>query len=82
MKIKLAKGHLSDKKCETITLKDIEERLKEEGTAFYYFDNENPHKDLVELVEKLEEKGYSVYFKEVKYGLDDHDYIYEIHILA
>ncbi len=81
MKIKLAKEHLDDKKSETITLKDIEKRLKEEGSAFYYFDNENPHKDLVALVEKLEEKGYSVYFKEVKFGLNDSDYIYEAHIL-
>jgi len=80
MKLKLAKENFEEKSKE-ISDKDIEKKLKEEGSVIYYFDQENPHKDLVELVEKFEDKGYSVYLKEVKYGLDDNDYIYEIHIL-
>ncbi len=81
MKLKLAKQSLEDKSSESVTLKEILDALKENGSKIYYFDNENPHKDLVELVEKLEDKDYSVYLKEVKYGLDDNDYIYEMHIL-
>ncbi|RUM65769.1 MAG: hypothetical protein DSZ06_04540 [Sulfurospirillum sp.] len=81
MKLKLAKENLVDSENETITLKDILNTLKQNGSAIYYFDNENAHKDLVELVEKLEDKDYSVYFEEVKFGLNDNDYIYEMHIL-
>lgn len=47
----------------------------------FYFDKENSHKDLVALVEHFEEKDFSVYLREVKYGLDEADYMYEVHIL-
>jgi hypothetical protein len=80
MKLKLAKEKL-DGKSKEITDKEIESALKEKGSVIFYFDQENPHKDLVSLVEKFEDKGYSVYLKEVKYGLDENDYIYEVHIL-
>jgi hypothetical protein len=46
-----------------------------------YFDKENSHKDLVALVEHFEEKEYSVYLKEVSFGLADDEYLYEMHIL-
>jgi len=52
MKLKLAKQNLEDKTSESVTLKEILDALKENGSKIYYFDNENPHKDLVELVEK------------------------------
>ncbi len=80
MKLKLAKEHV-DGENETVSLKDIEKALKEKSSLILYFDQENAHKDLVELVEKFEEKEYSVYLREVKYGLDENDYIYEVHIL-
>ncbi len=80
MKLKLAKQHIDDE-VRTVSLKDIETLLKEKESAILYFDQENAHKDLVALVEKFEDKDYSVYLKEVKYGLDENDYIYEVHIL-
>ncbi len=80
MKLKLAKQHIDDE-VSTVSLKDIETLLKEKESLILYFDQENAHKDLVALVEKFEEKDYSVYLKEVKYGLDESDYIYEVHIL-
>ena len=80
MELILAKDAL-DHKPKTITLKDIEQDLEESGQKIFYFDQSNAHKDLVELVEYFEDKGSSVYLKEVKYGLDDSDYIYEVHIL-
>jgi len=46
-----------------------------------YFDRENSHKDMVKMVEHFEEKGLSVYLKEVKFGLDEEDYMYEVHIM-
>jgi uncharacterized UPF0160 family protein len=80
MKLKLAKKDI-DSENSSITLKEIEAMVKEKESVILYFDQENPHKDLVSLVEKFEEKDYSVYLKEVKYGLDESDYIYEVHIL-
>jgi hypothetical protein len=81
MKLKLAKQHSDETAADSITLKDIEAMLKEKESLMLYFDQENAHKDLVALVEKFEDKDYSVYLKEVKYGLDENDYIYEVHIL-
>ena len=80
MKLKLAKQHIDDE-VSTVSLKEIEALLKEKESVILYFDQENAHKDLVALVEKFEDKDYSVYLKEVKYGLDENDYIYEVHIL-
>jgi uncharacterized UPF0160 family protein len=80
MKLKLAKKDI-DSENSSITLKEIEAMVKEKESVILYFDQENAHKDLVSLVEKFEEKDYSVYLKEVKYGLDESDYIYEVHIL-
>ena len=34
------------------------------------------------MIEHFEEKGYSVYMREVKYGLDENEFIYEVHIIA
>jgi len=81
MKLKLAKQHNSEESAATITLKDIEGMLKEKKSLILYFDQENAHKDLLTMQEKLEQKDYSVYLKEVKYSLDESDYIYEVHIL-
>jgi len=80
MKLKLAKQHIDDE-VSTVSLKDIGDLLKEKESLILYFDQENAHKDLVSLVEKFEEKDYSVYLKEAKYGLGENDYIYEVHIL-
>ena len=81
MELKLARETLKSKP-KTITLEKIEEVLTKEKDKIFYFDRENSHKDLMDLVDYFEEKGYSVYFREVKYGLDENDYIYEVHILA
>ncbi len=81
MELKLAREDLKSKP-KKITLEKIEEMVKKEGNKIFYFDRENSHKDLMELVDYFEKKGYSVYFREVKYGLDENDYIYEVHILA
>ncbi len=81
MELKLARETLKSKP-KKIDIKKIEEAVAKEGNKIFYFDRENSHKDLMELVDYFEEKGYSVYFREVRYGLDENDYIYEVHILA
>ena len=70
MELKLARAEL-DAKPKTISLEKIEAAV----------DKENTHKQLIALVEHFEEKGLSVYHRTVKYGLDDSDYMYEVHIL-
>ncbi len=78
MELKLARTSLNATPKKT-TLEDIEENL--EKKSIFYFDKDNSHKDLKNLIEYFEDKGYSVYMREVKYGLNDDDFIYEIHIV-
>jgi len=62
--------------------KTYEEFVKEiKPNSFYYFHKETSYKDLKDLIDKLEEDGYSVYFREVKFGLDEGAYMYELHII-
>ena len=62
--------------------KDFEEFIKEiKPNSFFYFHKDTSYKDLKDLIDKLEEKGYSVYFREVKYALDEGSYMYEMHII-
>ncbi len=78
MKLKLARTTLKAKP-KSIELKKIEEELI--NKSIFYFDKDNSHKDMIELIEYFEEKGCSVYMREVKYGLDDNEYVYEVHIV-
>ncbi len=80
MELKLAKQSLNSKQ-KTIKIEDIEKELEKEGQKILYFDESNSHKDLLSLVDYFEQKGYSVYLREIRYGLDDNDYMYELHIL-
>ena len=43
--------------------------------------NQTTHKQLISMVEHFEKKGFSVYHRIVKYGLDESQYCYEVHIL-
>ncbi len=78
MKLKLARASV-DAKPKTIEVDKIEEDLDKK--SIFYFDKENSHKDLKSLVEHFETKEYSVYLREVKFGLDDDEYLYEVHIV-
>ena len=49
--------------------------------SFFYFHKDTSYKNLKDLIDKLEEEGYSVYFREVKYALDEGSYMYELHII-
>jgi predicted PilT family ATPase len=80
MELKLARTAINGKP-RPVQLDKIEETLAKDGQKIFYFDKENSHKDLVSLVEYFEEKAFSVYLREVKYGLDEGDYMYEVHIL-
>ena len=79
MDFKLAKQTL-DSKSSKIYLKQTEEEYTKEG-KIYYFSNENAHKDLLKIVEDFNAKGRNAYLREAKYGLDEKEYIYELHII-
>jgi hypothetical protein len=49
--------------------------------SFFYFSKETSYKDLKDLVDKLQELGYRVMLKEVKFALDEGAYMYELHII-
>lgn len=61
--------------------KKVDIKTIDTNNQILYFDRENSHKDMVKMVEFFEDKGLSVYLKEVKFGLDEEDYMYEVHIM-
>ncbi|NLY04431.1 MAG: hypothetical protein GXZ15_06335 [Campylobacter sp.] len=80
MELKIARSELNAK-SKVISLDTIEAEVKKSGQKIYYFDRENSHKDLISLIEHFESKGMSAYLRTVKYGLDDSEYMYEVHII-
>ena len=80
MEILIARKEL-DSKPKKANFDKLLESLKEKGEEIFYFDRENSHKDMMAVVDKFEEEGFNVHFREVKYGLADEEYIYELHAL-
>jgi len=80
MELKLARTELK-KQPKNISIEKLISEVQKDGDSIFYFDKSNAHKDLLELVNRFEEEGYSVYFKEIRYGLDKDDYMYQVHIL-
>jgi len=80
MDILIARKELSDKP-KKVTLSKIKEEVKKTENEIYYFDRDNSHKNMMSLVDSFENDGYTVYFREVKYGLSDEEYVYEVHIM-
>jgi hypothetical protein len=79
VEFKLAKNELQGK-SKKISVKTMEEEVTGSG-KIYYFDKDNTHKEMMALVEHFENRGNSIYFKEVKFSLDEGDYLYEVHII-
>jgi len=80
MELLFARNELSEKP-KKVQLDKIKEELQKDGEKIFYFDRDNSHKDMMSLVDSLEDEGYNVYFREVKYGLADEEYMYEVHAL-
>jgi len=80
MELLFARNELTEKP-KKVQLDKIKEELTKSGEKIFYFDRDNSHKDMMALVDALEEEGYNVYFREVKYGLADDEYMYEVHAL-
>jgi len=62
-------------------LDDIAKKVKGANGEIFYFDRENSHKTLIALTNYFEDMEKSVYFREVRFGFDEDDYVYEVHIL-
>ena len=69
----------TDNKIKTMDMEKFIENIKRD--SFYYFHRETSYKDIQDLIDELEKRGYSVYFREVKYSLEENGYMYEMHIL-
>lgn len=80
MELLFARTELSEKP-KKVQLDKIKEDLQKDGEKIFYFDRDNSHKDMMALVDALENEGVNVYFREVKYGLSDDEYMYEVHAL-
>ena len=80
MELLFARNELNEKP-KKVQLEKINEELKKDGQKIFYFDRDNSHKDMMALVDALEAEGNNVYFREVKYGLADDEYMYEVHAL-
>ncbi len=80
MELLLARTEL-DEKPKKVKIEKMKEELAETGEKIFYFDRDNSHKDMMSLVDSFEEEGYNVYFREIKYGLADDEYMYEVHMV-
>lgn len=81
MDLKIARTDLNAK-AKKIELAKIETAVEKDDSVMFYFDKENSHKDLLSLQDHFEAKGKSFYMSEVKYGLSDNDYMYQVHIMS
>lgn len=84
MELKLAKQNLNNAKSKAshtkITLEEILKKAQE-GQHIFYFDKENTHKDMQKAKAFFEKAKHSAYLNEVRYGLDESSYIYELHVI-
>ena len=80
MELKIARSE-QKAKPKKIDVKKIEEMVEKDGSAIIYFDRDNSHKDLLELQDHIENGGNSFYMREVRYGLAENEYMYEVHIV-
>ena len=80
MELLFARNELNEKP-KKVKFEKILEELKKLGEKIFYFDRDNSHKDMMALVDALEDEGFNVYFREVRYGLADEEYMYEVYAL-
>lgn len=81
MNLKFARTEI-DQKPKKAELEKIETAVEKEDSVIFYFDKDNSHKDLLALQDHFEAKGKSFYMSEVKFGLSDNDYMYQVHIMS
>jgi hypothetical protein len=80
MDLKFARTDI-EAKPKKFDLEKMEQTVEKESSVIFYFDKDNSHKDLLELQDYFEAKGKSFYMSEVKFGLSDNEYMYQVHII-
>jgi hypothetical protein len=80
MELKSVRTEINSKP-KKMELSKIQTALEKQSSVIFYFDRENSHKDLLELQDHFEKQGKSFYMSEVKYGLADSEYMYQVHII-
>ena len=80
MQLKLARTELASKP-KSVKIEDLQSQVEKSGQKIFYLDRENSQKDLAALVDFFDTKGFSVYQRIVRYGLNENEYMYEVHIL-
>lgn len=80
MQLKLARTELASKP-KSVKIEDLQVQVEKSGQKIFYLDRENSQKDLAALVDFFDTKGFSVYQRIVRYGLNENEYMYEVHIL-
>ncbi|MEA1982533.1 MAG: HP0268 family nuclease [Campylobacterota bacterium] len=81
MDLKFARTDINEK-AKKVDLIKIETAVEKDDSIIFYFDRDNSHKDLLSLQDHFEAKGKSFYMSEVKFGLSDNDYMYQVHIMS
>ncbi|OPX26855.1 MAG: hypothetical protein B1H07_03340 [Campylobacteraceae bacterium 4484_166] len=80
MNILLAREEL-DQNPKKVTVESLKKQLDHKTDKLFYFDKNNTHKQIMDLIESIEKDNYTVHFREIKYGLEEEDYMYELHVL-
>jgi len=81
MDLKFARTEITSK-AKKVDLAKIEAAVEKDDSIIFYFDRDNSHKDLLSLQDHFEAKGKSFYMSEVKFGMSDNDYMYQVHIMS
>jgi len=81
MDLKFARAEITDKP-KKVDLAKIEAAVAKDDSIIFYFDRDNSHKDLLSLQDHFEAQGKSFYMSEVKFGMSDNDYMYQVHIMS
>jgi hypothetical protein len=80
MDLKFARTDI-EAKPKKFDLEKMEQTVEKESSVIFSFCKDNSHKDLLELQDYFEAKGKSFYMSEVKFGLSDNEYMYQVHII-
>jgi len=80
MDLKFARTDITSKP-KKVDVAKMEASVEKDESVIFYFDKDNSHKDLLELQDHFEAQGKSFYMSEVKYGLSDGEYMYQVHII-
>ena len=81
MDLKIARTDINEKP-KKVDLSKIETEVSKNDSIIFYFDKDNSHKDLLSLQDHFEAMGKSFYMNEVKFGMSDNDYMYQVHIMS